>query len=134
MPSTPVRTQFDGDSDLTVYDVIDADRDAAEEIVAGVDEAVAAARGCERLIARLEELSAKIADLRVPGSLPERMAGLMDRTHLVRTHALAIAMALPAAAEAVLAAADAAEVHKRPADVTRDHGHARPAERDYHNE
>lgn len=131
---TPAQTQYADDSELTVYDVIDADRDAAEEIAAGADAALAAARGSRRMMARLEELNAKIADLKVPGSLPERLAELMDLARQVEAHALGLAAALPQAAEAVLAAATAAEImHKPLADVVRDHGHARPAEAEYHD-
>ncbi|MFZ3475459.1 cell envelope integrity protein TolA [Streptomyces sp. 2.9] len=48
--SVPVKTTQYSDSDLTIYDVIDADSDMGEEITAGVDEAIAAAEGCERLV------------------------------------------------------------------------------------
>src|SRR5262249_18409311 len=61
-------TQYD-EAELTIYDVIDADSDMAEQITAGVDEAVGAARGCEKLFVRLEELHARVVELRVPGVL-----------------------------------------------------------------
>lgn len=129
-PSTQYR-----DAELTIYDVIDADADMAEEITAGVDDARATADGCERLMTRLETLHAKIVELKVPGSLEGRILQLMDKTQTVRGHALAIAEQLPIAAEAIAVAGGNAGARHRPlADVTRDMGHTRPAERDYHNE
>jgi hypothetical protein len=59
----------------------------------------------------------------------------MEKTASVQAKAEAIAANLPAAAEAISVAGSNAAVRHRPtADVTRDQGHVRPAERDYHNE
>ncbi|MGI5273126.1 hypothetical protein ACQEUU_37750 [Nonomuraea sp. CA-218870] len=133
--SKPVRTTQHRDADLTIYDVIEADADMAEEILAGVDEARAAVDGCEQLLTKLEAVHAKIIDLKVPGVLAGWMVRLMEKTATVKARAQAIADRLPAASEAIsVAGGNAAAIYKPPADVTRDMGHTRPAERDYHNE
>ncbi|MGJ6967888.1 hypothetical protein ACSDR0_38865 [Streptosporangium sp. G11] len=133
--SMPVRTTQYADADLTIYDVIEADADMAEEITDGVAEARATADGCERLMTRLEDLYAEISDLKVPGVLLGMMALIMDKTQTVKARAEAIAANLPAAAEAVsVAGANAAARHKGLADAVRDAGHTRPAERQYHDE
>lgn len=130
----PRTTQY-ADADLTIYDVIDADADMAEEITEGVDDARAAADGCELLMTRLEALHAKILELGVPGVLEGMVARLMETTATVKAKAEAIAETLPRAAEAIaVAGANAAAIHRNPADVTRDQGHIRPAEREYHSE
>jgi hypothetical protein len=132
--ATPRTTQYK-DAELTVHDVIDADADAAQEILDGVADARATADGCERLLSRLEALHAKVVDLKVPGSLPGRLAQLMEQALTVRAHALAVADTLPTAAEAIAVAGDNASARHKPlADAVRDAGHVRPAERDYHNE
>lgn len=135
---TPTRTtQYTagGDVDLSIYDVIDADADMAAEIVDGVSDAQATAEGCELLLTRLEELHAKVVELQVPGVLEGMVVALMEQTSVVKAKAEAIAEKLPAAAEAIATAGSNAEVrHRNPADVTRDMGHSRPAERDYHTE
>jgi hypothetical protein len=123
------------DAELTVYDVIDADADMAEEITEGVDEARRTADGCERLMTRLEALHAEIVDLKVPGVLAGMLLRLMDKTLTVKAKADAIAANLPAAAEAVQVAGSNAESrHRGLADAVRDAGHIRPAEREYHEE
>ncbi|MEV4180155.1 hypothetical protein AB0J28_01750 [Streptosporangium canum] len=135
--STPVArttTQY-ADADLTIYDVIDADADMAEEITEGIDEARAAAEGCERLLTKLEALHAKVVELKVPGVLAGMVVRLMEKTGTVQAKAEAIAAALPRASEAISTAGTNAEArHRHLADVTRDMGHIRPAERDYHDE
>lgn len=135
--SAPVKrpdTQY-RDAELTIYDVIDADADAAEEITAGVDEALAAADGCERLVTKLEALHAKVVDLKVPGVLEGMVLRLIEKTEVVKARADAIAAALPRASEAIATAGSNAEaIHRRPADVTRDMGHTRPADREYNME
>jgi len=134
--SSPVKadTQY-RDAELTVYDVIDADADMAEEITAGVDEALAAADGCERLVTRLEALHAKVVDLKVPGVLEGMVLRLIEKTGEVKARADAIAAALPRASEAIATAGSNTEaIHRRPADVTRDMGHTRPADREYNME
>ncbi|MEU0023527.1 hypothetical protein ABZ173_38520 [Streptomyces rochei] len=135
--SAPVKrpdTQY-RDAELTIYDVIDADADAAEEITAGVDEALAAAEGCERLVTKLEALHAKVVDLKVPGVLEGMVLRLIEKTGVVKARADAIAAALPRASEAIATAGSNAEaIHRRPADVTRDMGHTRPADREYNME
>jgi septation ring formation regulator EzrA len=133
--NSPVRTTQYSDAELTIYDVIEADADMAEEITAGVDEARAAADGAEQLMTRLEAVYAKVEELRVPGLLAGWIIRLLDRTDTVRARALAIAANLPAAAEAIsIAGANAAARHQPLADVVRDMGHTRPAEREYHEE
>lgn len=127
-------TQY-GDAELTVYDVIDADADMAEEILDGVSEARASADGCEQLFTRLEAVHAKVVELQVPGLLAGWLVRLMDKTQTVKAKAEAIANALPAASEAIRVAGSNAEaIYRPPADVTRDMGHTRPAEAPYHNE
>ncbi|MFE3454997.1 hypothetical protein ACFXJ8_39345 [Nonomuraea sp. NPDC059194] len=123
------------DADLTIYDVIDADADMAEEIVDGVAEAQSAADGCELLLTKLEALHAKVVELRVPGVLAGMVLRLMEHTATVKAKAEAIAATLPRAAEAISVAGTNAEARHRPlADAVRDAGHIRPAERDYHND
>ncbi|WP_283960421.1 hypothetical protein [Streptomyces ardesiacus] len=133
--SAPVKSTQYRDAELTVYDVIDADADMAEEITAGVDEALAAADGCERLVAKLEALHARIVDLAVPGVLEGMVIRLIEQTGEVKARADAIAAALPRASEAISTAGSNTEaIHRHPADVTRDQGHTRPADREYNLE
>lgn len=133
-PAVRPDTQYT-DSDLTIYDVIDADADMAEEITAGVDEAIAAAEGCERLVTKLESLHAKVTELKVPGVLEGMVLRLIEKTGEVKAKADAIAAALPRASESISTAGSNAESrHRHLADVTRDMGHARPADRDYNTE
>ncbi|MEV8606009.1 hypothetical protein AB0465_39790 [Streptomyces griseoviridis] len=134
VPTRAPSTQY-ADSDLTIYDVIDSDADMAEEIMAGVDEANAAAEGCEKMMTKLEALHQKIVDLKVPGVLEGWVLILAEKAVSVKAKAEALAEKLPAASEAIATAGEnAARRHKPLADVTRDHGHAAPAERDYHVE
>ncbi|MET8145679.1 hypothetical protein ABZU32_35710 [Sphaerisporangium sp. NPDC005288] len=136
VPGVPVRTNTQyADAELTIYDVIDADADMAEEITEGVADAVAAAEGCDQLMTRLEALHAKVVELRVPGVLEGLVVALMDKTNTVKAKAEAIAAGLPTASEAIaIAGANAAVRHQPLADAVRDAGHIRPAERDYHND
>jgi hypothetical protein len=134
VPTKAPNTQY-ADSDLTIYDVIDSDADMAEEITAGADDARQAAEGCESLITRLEALHAKVQELKVPGVLEGWVLLLVEKAMNVKARAEAVAEKIPAASEAIAQAGhNAEERHKHPADVTRDHGHAAPAEREYHNE
>ncbi|MFD9151862.1 hypothetical protein ACFWDF_32385 [Streptomyces diastaticus] len=134
IPTKAPSTQY-ADSDLTIYDVIDSDADMAEEIMAGVDEATAAAEGCETMMTRLEALHQKIVDLKVPGVLEGWVLILAEKAVSVKAKAEALAEKLPAASEAIRTAGENAERRHKPlADITRDHGHAAPAERDYHVE
>ncbi|MGR4884020.1 hypothetical protein ACIPUC_32020 [Streptomyces sp. LARHCF249] len=134
VPTKAPSTQY-ADSDLTIYDVIDSDADMAEEIMAGVDEANAAAEGCEKMMTRLEALHTKIVELKVPGVLEGWVLILAEKAVSVKAKAEALAEKLPAASEAIRTAGENAERRHKPlADVTRDHGHAAPAERDYHVE
>jgi hypothetical protein len=134
VPVPRTSTQY-ADSELTIYDVIDADGDMAEEILAGAADAQEAADGCETLITRLEALHAKITDLKVPGVLEGWVLLLVDKATTVQAKAEAVAATIPAAAEAIATAGSNAEArHRHPADVTADMGHSAPAERDYHNE
>ncbi|MEE1931438.1 hypothetical protein V1J52_25285 [Streptomyces sp. TRM 70351] len=134
VPTKAPSTQY-ADSDLTIYDVIDSDADMAEEITAGADDARQAAEGCESLITRLEALHAKVIELKVPGVLEGWVLLLLEKAMNVKARAEAVADKIPAASEAIAQAGhNTAERHKQPADVTRDHGHAAPAKRDYHNE
>ncbi|NAS22501.1 hypothetical protein GT755_12490 [Herbidospora sp. NEAU-GS84] len=135
MATTPVKPTQYGDAELTVYDVIDADADMADEITAGVDEARATVAGCELLMTRLEMLHAKVVELKVPGVLAGMVTTLMEITLTVKAKAETIAAKLPAAAEAIRTAGANAEARHRPlADAVRDAGHTRPAEREYHGE
>lgn len=128
-------TQYGGDSELTVYDVIEADADMAEQITAGVERARSAADDCDRLFTQLESLHAHITELQVPGVLESLVVQLMDKTGEVKAKAVAIAEQLPAAAEAIAVAGTNAEARHKPlADAVADAGHARPAEREYHAE
>ncbi|MFI2207645.1 hypothetical protein ACH47Z_44790 [Streptomyces sp. NPDC020192] len=131
--STPVKSTQYRDAELTVYDVIDADADMAEEITEGVDAAIKASEGCDVLFTRLEALHAKVVELKVPGSLEGMVIRLMEKCGTVKARADAIAEALPRASESIATAGSNAESrHRHPADVTRDMGHTRPAEREYH--
>lgn len=131
--SAPVKSTQYKDAELTVYDVIDADADMAEEITEGVDAAIKASEGCDVLFTRLEALHAKVVELKVPGSLEGMVIRLMEKCGTVKARADAIAEALPRASESIATAGSNAESrHRHPADVTRDMGHTRPAEREYH--
>ena len=128
-PSTQYR-----DAELTVGDVIAADRDMATQITDGVTEAQATAEACDRLRTQLEALHTKVVDLKVPGSLEGLVLELLEKVDVVKARAEAIAAQLPAAAEAIATAGANAETRHKPlADATRDAGHVRPAEREYHN-
>ncbi|MFZ3475460.1 hypothetical protein ACODT4_41310 [Streptomyces sp. 2.9] len=60
---------------------------------------------------------------------------MIEQTDVVKARAEAIAAALPRASEAITTAGGNAEArHRHLADVTRDMGHARPADRDYNLE
>ncbi|MEV6133200.1 hypothetical protein AB0M05_41480 [Streptomyces violaceusniger] len=128
-------TQYDDDSELTIYDVIDSDADMAEEILAGVDKAQLVTDRCEELTSYLESLHAKIQDLKIPGVLEPMALGLIDNAQEVASRAEAVAEAFPAASEAIASAGtNAADRHKPLADAVRDAGHAAPAEAEYHDE
>lgn len=133
--TTPVHgTQF-RDAELTIRDVIEAGEETAEEILAGADTAQRSAAMCEMLAARLEALHAELCELEVPGILIPNVAVLLDKAQDVRGKALAIAEGLPLASEAMkVASANAAVRHQPTADMTRDMGHIKPAERPYHEE
>ncbi|MGW2161831.1 hypothetical protein [Nonomuraea sp. NPDC001699] len=127
--------QYDDDAELTIRDVIEAATDAAEEITQGVEAARATAIGAERMAGRLEALHAEIADLKVPGWLAAIWGHLVDKALHVKACAEGLAETLPAASEAIsTAAGNAAARDLGVADTTRDHGHIRPAEREYHDE
>jgi DUF1009 family protein len=133
-PMPKPNTQY-RDAELTVWDVIEADADMAAQIGEGAVEAAETAEGCDRLMTRLEALHAKVVELRVPGVLEGLVVLLMEKTQSVKAKAEAIGERLPAASEAIAVAGINAESRHRPlADATRDAGHTRPAERDYHNE
>ncbi|MDH6709864.1 hypothetical protein P3T27_006613 [Kitasatospora sp. MAA19] len=132
VPRAAHGTQY-ADADLTIYDVIDADADMAEEILAGADEARLAAEGCERLLGRLEALHTKVIDLKVPGVLEGMVASLIEKTEHVKAKADAVAETIPAASEAIAQAGQNAARRDQPfADTVRDMGHTAPAEREYH--
>ncbi|MDT0412743.1 MULTISPECIES: hypothetical protein [Streptomyces] len=127
--------QFPGQSDLTVYDLIESDEDGAEEILAGAEHARMVANRCQRLQESLEALAATLTDKRVPGVLLGWCTRLIDRAGEVEAKADALAAKLPGASEALKQAGSlAAEYDQHPADVTRDMGHAAPADRTYHQE
>ncbi|MFE2554415.1 hypothetical protein ACFXGI_38840, partial [Streptomyces sp. NPDC059355] len=134
VPTKAPNTQY-ADSELTIYDVIESDADMAEEIMAGVDEARAAADSCEKMMTRLEALHEKIVDLKVPGVLEGWVLILAEKAVSVKAKAEALAAKLPAASESIRTAGENAERRHKPlADAVRDAGHAAPAERDYHVE
>ncbi|MGW7821898.1 hypothetical protein ACWGLF_28110, partial [Streptomyces puniciscabiei] len=134
VPAKAPNTQY-ADSDLTIYDVIESDADMAEEIMAGVDEANAAAEGCDKMMTRLEALHTKIVELKVPGVLEGWVLILAEKAVSVKAKAEALAEKLPAASEAIRTAGENAERRHKPlADAVRDAGHSAPAERDYHVE
>lgn len=123
------------DAELTIRDVIEAGEETAEEILAGADTAQRSAAMCETLAARLEALHAELCELEVPGILIPNVAVLLDKAQDVRGKALTIAEGLPLASEAMkVASANAAVRHQPTADMTRDMGHIKPAERPYHEE
>ncbi|MFD8822109.1 hypothetical protein ACFV1C_07095 [Streptomyces sp. NPDC059605] len=133
-PSSVGDTQFT-DSDLTVYDVIDADRDMAEEIMAGAEHALLVAEKCQRLQSALEGLRASLIAKSVPGVFVGWCTRLIDRAGVVEDKAVAVARGLPRAAEAIATAGAVAAEHDKPvADVVRDMGHTAPAESSYHQE
>ncbi|MET8624709.1 hypothetical protein ABZW30_13285 [Kitasatospora sp. NPDC004669] len=133
VPRAAYGTQYQGDSELTIHDVIEADADMAEEILQGADDAREAAEGCEKLLGRLEALHAKVVDRKVPGVLEGMVASLIENAEEVKAKADSVAEKIPAAAEAIaVAGTNAARRDKQVADTTRDMGHAAPAERDYH--
>jgi hypothetical protein len=137
MPGTaiPVHGAQFRDAELTIRDVLEAGEEMAEEILAGVDTAQRSAAMCETLAARLEALHAELCELEVPGILIPNVAVLLDKAEDVRGKALAIAEGLPLASEAMrVASANAAVRHQPTADMTRDMGHIKPAERPYHEE
>ncbi|MFE2512640.1 hypothetical protein ACFXC9_30095 [Streptomyces naganishii] len=134
VPSKAPNTQY-ADSELTIFDVIESDADMAEEIMAGVDEARAAAEGCDKMMTKLEALHQKIVDLKVPGVLEGWVLILAEKAVSVKAKAEALAEKLPAASEAIRTAGENAERRHKPlADAVRDAGHTAPAERDYHVE
>lgn len=134
VPAKAPNTQY-ADSDLTIYDVIESEADMAEEIMAGVDEARAAAEGCDKMMTRLEALHTKIVELKVPGVLEGWVLILAEKAVSVKAKAEALAEKLPAASEAIRTAGENAERRHKPlADAVRDAGHAAPAERGYHVE
>ncbi|MFF8775088.1 hypothetical protein [Kitasatospora sp. NPDC015120] len=125
-------TQY-ADSELTIYDVIEADADMAEEILQGADEARASADACDRLLARLSDIHAHVIRLKVPGVLEGLIAALIELAENVKARADAVAQTIPAAAEAIAQAGENAARRDQPyADTVRDMGHAAPAEREYH--
>lgn len=131
-PATPPRHD---DAEITVHDVVEAGRDAAQEITDGAAYASSLEEAAVRLGAQLDALRGEAAELEVPGNLVADLAGLSERAGLVQSLARELAAALTRAAEAVRAAADAADQRHRPlADAAADHGHSRPAAADYHTD
>ncbi|SOD67488.1 hypothetical protein SAMN06297387_13134 [Streptomyces zhaozhouensis] len=127
--------QYEGESELSIYDVIEADASMAEEIEAGAEHARLVAERCEVLIGHLERMREEIIALRVPGLLLGWVERLMERAQTVQAAMEAVAAGVPAAAEAIREAGEqAAEVYQPSADVTRDQGHAAPAAADYHDD
>nr|WP_107908864.1 hypothetical protein [Streptomyces chartreusis] len=122
-----------GAAELTIYDLIDADEDAAEEIVARVETAREDAKAAVALVGHMEDLKATIVRLKIPGALYRYACSLQEKALHLAADARALAQELPAASEAISAAGkNAAARHQPLADTTRDHGHAAPAEVEYH--
>ncbi|MER5417883.1 hypothetical protein [Streptomyces virginiae] len=134
-PGIPVRdTQFT-DSDLTVYDVIEADEDQAEEIMAGAEHARLVADRCDRLAGAIEEMRAELLAKHVPGVFVGWCTRLIERAGVVESKAQAVAGGLPRAAEAIAHAGQLAAAFDKPAaDKVRDMGHTAPADASYHKE
>ncbi|MFJ9662897.1 hypothetical protein ACIRPR_33720 [Streptomyces griseoflavus] len=122
-----------GASELTIYDLLDADQDAAEEIVARVETAREDAKAARALVGHMEALKATCIQYKIPGALYRYACRLQEKAGALAADADALAKSLPAASEAISAAGkNAAARHKPLADTVRDHGHAAPAEADYH--
>ncbi|PJE97150.1 hypothetical protein CUT44_14310 [Streptomyces carminius] len=123
------------DAELTVYDVIESDKDMAEEILLGAEHARVVADRCQDLVSSLESLHSELVAKSVPGRLVGWCARLIERAGVVEAKAEALTQGLPRASEAIAHAGQvAAEYDKRPADVTRDMGHTAPADASYHQE
>jgi len=123
------------DPEITVHDVIEAGRDAAQEIQDGAALANRLVDMAIGLGAQFDTLRADAAELSVPGTLVADLTALSERAGVMQGIAAELAAALIRAADAVRAAADTAEQHHRPlADTTADHGHDRPADADYHKD
>ncbi|GCD99738.1 hypothetical protein [Embleya hyalina] len=121
------------DTDLTIYDLIDADRDTASEILDRVDEARKVAAWAAALQDRLDQLKANVAQLKIPGSLSGNVVRLLEQAESLKSAADDLVAALPRASEAIAtAAANASARHRNPADRARDLGHRAPAEAVYH--
>lgn len=134
-PAPARATDDDDDSDLTIHDLIDADNDAAVEILERADDARATATATEDLRDHIDQLRAEIIRLKIPGALRDFADRLLDQAGEVAAKADALARKLPRASEAIAAAGQkAAERHQELADTTADMGHAAPAEADYHQE
>lgn len=122
-----------GASELTIYDLTDADEDAAEEIVARADTAHQDAKAAAALVNHMEDLKATIVAWKIPGALYRYACRLQEKAAALAVDSRALAQELPAASEAIkTAGANAAARHKPLADTVRDLGHAAPAEADYH--
>lgn len=132
-PAVP-DTQF-ADSDLTVYDVIEADQDQAAEIMAGAEHAKLVAERCERLAGAIEALRSDLIAKSVPGVLVGWCTRLIERAQVVEGKAHAVAAGLPRASEAIAHAGQVAADYDKPAaDTVRDLGHTAPADASYHKE
>ena len=130
---TPAQATGHTNSDLTVEDVIAADRDAAEEIAAGADYATGAVQGAELLVKWAETLHAQVTEQNVPGQLAEQLTAVLEQAQRLRSTAKTLQTQLATAVEAVRHAADVAEQHHKPlADAVADAGHSRPADANYH--
>ncbi|MFK0203474.1 hypothetical protein [Streptomyces lavendulae] len=127
-------TQFT-DSDLTVYDVIDADEDMSQQILLGAVHARHVADRCQRLQSALEEMRAELIAKFVPGVFVGWASRLIERAGVVEAKANAVADGLPRASEAIAQAGQLASDHDKPvADKVRDLGHTAPADASYHKE
>lgn len=121
------------DAEITVQDVIDADRDAAEEISAGAEHATNAIRGAELLVTWAERLHTEVTEQNAPGQLAEQLATVLEQAQRLHGLAQTLQTQLATAAEAVRHAADVAERNHKPlADAVADAGIDRPADAHYH--
>lgn len=135
MSGAPVESIQFTDSDLTVYDVIDSDKDMSEEILLGAVHARHVAERCQRLQSALEEMRAELIAKSVPGVFIGWCTRLIERAGMVETKADAVADGLPRASEAIAHAGDLAAEHDKPAaDKVREMGHTAPADASYHKE
>lgn len=127
--------QYHEDSPLTVYDLIDSDRDRAEEILAGAEHTRMVADRCEEMESALDAMRVELEERKVPGLLMGWCIRLIEKAGRIKGLSQGLAEGLPRASEAIAHAGEVAAYYdKQPADTVRDLGHAAPADASYHQE